>query len=107
MQEFVTKSVWVDSHALSEHNLIVSTTIDSRGRHPSAFSLDRRVRRIPGISDCFLYFNDDFFPVRPLARQNFVLDSGHLLYFPVSMDVPVLACSGGPHEQPGSEKPQS
>lgn len=44
----------------------------------------RRCCRIPGISDCFLYFNDDFFPVRSLTRQNFVLDSGHMLYFPVS-----------------------
>ena len=37
----------------------------------SANPIELNIHRIPGLSECFIYFNDDTYPIRPLKRSYF------------------------------------
>lgn len=41
----------------------------------SSNAIELNLHRIPGLSESFVYFNDDFFPIRPLSREAFFKNS--------------------------------
>jgi stealth protein CR2/Stealth-like protein len=48
----------------------------------NSHSIESQLHRIEGLSEHFLYFNDDMFVGRPLAPQTFFTPSGMTKYFP-------------------------
>lgn len=45
----------------------------------NSYAIEWRVHRIPGLSDAFIYFNDDFYPTAPSTMADFVDAGGRTL----------------------------
>ncbi|MFE0578306.1 stealth family protein [Streptomyces sp. NPDC058874] len=63
----------------------------AEGDHRSVFNshaIESRLHRVPGLSEHFLYFNDDIFLGRPQQPQNYFLPSGLPKVFHDSRAVP-------------------
>ena len=56
----------------------------------SSSSIEMNLHRIPGLSDYFIYFNDDVFLGQPVFPYDFyTLEKGQIMYF--SWEVPLCA----------------
>lgn len=51
-------------------------------------AIESNLHRIEGLSQHFLYFNDDFFLCRPAHREDFFSDDGKVYVFPSKHDMP-------------------
>lgn len=83
---------WLDIHhpkvTLITHDMIFPDT--SVLPTFSSSSIEMNLHRIPGLSDYFIYFNDDVFLGQPVFPYDFyTLEKGQILYF--SWDIPNCA----------------
>ena len=63
-------------------------------------AMEMFLHRIPGLSDCFLYGNDDMFPLSPLSEDDFFIDGKPCIHmtkkvFPDNPNNFQIACMGG------------
>lgn len=71
----------------------------------SSSAIELNLHRIPGISDYFIYFNDDVFFGQPVYPYDFyTLDQGQIMYY--SWDVPQCTSKCGSFLKPASHTGQ-
>lgn len=65
-------------------------------------AIESCIHRIPGLSEHFIYFNDDVMVVKPVAVDSFFQANGVARFFPSGLNVNHGANSDAPHLQAGS-----
>lgn len=66
----------------------------------NSHAIAARLAHVPGVSEQFLYTNDDIFFGRPVAPQTFFLSNGMVKIYPSRSTLPAAgAGSGLPHEE--------
>ncbi|WP_165986804.1 stealth family protein [Streptomyces sp. YIM 98790] len=90
------RPAWLDEDAAG------ITVVDHREIFPggtlpvfNSHAIETRLHHIPGLSDHYLYFNDDVFVGRPVLPEHFFLGSG-VMKVPVS---PLKIGAGKPHAE--------
>ena len=54
----------------------------------NSHAIEANLHRVPGLSERFLYFNDDFFLSKPVSYKNFFSESGKSYVFLSKHDIP-------------------
>ncbi|UXN31285.1 stealth conserved region 3 domain-containing protein [Glutamicibacter sp. M10] len=92
---------------LSEHEKV--TVVDHRDIFPddsvlpvfNSHSIESVLHNIPGLSEHFLYLNDDVFLMRDQVPENFFTSVGQAKFFPSSTKMNELGQEAEPHEAAG------
>ena len=65
-----------DPKCRTENEILIDHSDIGLGLVFNAFAIEPSLHKIPGLSEHFLYFNDDFYAVRKLTRDLFFTDEG-------------------------------
>lgn len=65
-----------DPPCRTENEILVDHAALGLGHVFNSHAIEASLHRIPGLAEHFLYYNDDFYTVRPLTRSQFFGDDG-------------------------------
>lgn len=68
----------------------------------NSHAIEATLHRIPGLSEQYIYFNDDILVARPLPVDQFFLSNGIAKFFPQGVEINFGGNEDKPHMQAGS-----
>lgn len=87
---------WFDAEKYPNVSIIDHTRIINEEYLPTFNShvIEAHLHNIPGLSECFIYFNDDVFVARPLPKEHFFHANGIASLFPADKSLKKMAEKG-------------